>query len=95
MYVNEIFKLYYTARNYQTGLSTIRVLIRRPDNVNEGLFVMNEFDPAMHKGIYLYEYTPLIVGEYLFTVYQNGVWKFSKSEMCTVRPIGVNPVMEF
>ena len=85
MYVGESYPVYYRAVSSKTGLLNIKLLIRRPDNVIEGLFTMNEFDSVNHKGRYLYEYTPPIEGEYLFTVYENGSADYSKSEFFRTR----------
>ncbi len=84
MIINQIFPIHYMAKNYETGLLNINLLVKRPDSSIEGLFLMNEFDNINHRGIYLHEYIPNIEGYFLFTVFQNGIWKFSKTEFCEV-----------
>jgi len=94
MLLGESFSIYYIAKNYLTGLTSVSLLVTKPDQTMQGLFVMNEFDPVNRKGHYVYDYTPTMEGNYLFTVFQNGAWKYSKAEYCEVRPEQM-PVIKF
>ena len=78
----------------QSGLTTVRLIVRRPDGVIEGIFPMSELTEPALAGVYMYEYTPTIAGNHLFSVFENGVWEHNKSEEATILPTNV-PVAKF
>lgn len=75
MYIGESYPITYFARDKKTGLTSVVLLVERPDGVNEGLFNMVEFDPVNHAGEYRYNYTPMLEGIYGFRVAENGIWQ--------------------
>lgn len=85
MYIGESFPIYYTSKNFTSGVST-KLLIQRPDGNAEGLYTMVEFSPTNFKGIYKYDYTPTMEGEYFFIVFQNSTWKATSTEFSEERP---------
>ena len=94
MFVLETFPVYYIAKNYRTGAMIVNLLVRKPDNTNEGLFGLVEFDSLNHKGVYKYDYLPLLEGEYLFTIFENGIHKYSKTEYFKTRQ-ELRPIVRF
>ena len=95
MFRSQVFPVYYIAKNHKTCLSNVQLLVRKPDYSIEGLFAMTEFDPVNHKGIYTYDYSPVDLGTYLFSVFENSTWKYSAHEICEDIPVAVSPIMEF
>jgi hypothetical protein len=63
-YVDEIYNFYYTADNSTSGLSDVLAYILDPENNLTGPFTMIETALA---GTYVYEYTPTVSGQYIFT----------------------------
>ena len=68
-YVQEIYKVYYTAKDFIPSLNDVRLIEYKPDGTHEGVFTLTELNATAYgKGVYYYEYTPQTVGEYLFVV---------------------------
>lgn len=84
MYVNEPYKLSYSAVDYVSG-KPVNLIVERPDGVTEGLFLMIEDNPSNFTGVYKYEYTPTIEGKYLFKVFENSLWKATYGEYAEIK----------
>ncbi len=61
--INEVFKFYYVANNFTTGLTDVTVSILDPNGTIYGPFICDE---STRTGIYYYDYTPLVKGQYVF-----------------------------
>jgi hypothetical protein len=61
--VNEVFRFYYIASTFASGLADVTVSILTPSNVLYGPFICTE---SARTGIYYYDYTPLVKGNYSF-----------------------------
>jgi hypothetical protein len=61
--INEAFRFYYIANNFTTGLTDVSVQILDPNNTIWGSFICTE---STRTGIYYYDYTPLVKGQYVF-----------------------------
>lgn len=67
--VNEVYTVYYEDPRRRTGLTDVQLKVRKPDGTFDGLFTMSEFGTNQHEqGIYIYDYTPNVIGEYLFMI---------------------------
>lgn len=95
MFVNQVHRVMYVAKNYQTGLTNITMRVTKPDKSLEGLFTLIEFDPTNRPGHYIYDYTPTEEGNYDFSVYEGAIHKFTKSELSWAQDFTHRPVMEF
>ena len=62
--VNETYRIYYVADNFQTGLSDVLLTILLPNDTSESSLSMIEH--SLRTGVYYYDYTPVIRGQYYF-----------------------------
>lgn len=68
-FINQLYPIFYTALDYATGITDVSMMVRRPDGIVEGPFIMIEVTSAsMLSGTYIYNYLPLQRGIYLFTI---------------------------
>ena len=66
-YTTSAYRLYYAARNFQTGLSDVRYYVYKPNGVKLGPYSMSELDAGTAKGIYVDDFLDAdIEGNYLF-----------------------------
>jgi hypothetical protein len=62
--VNETYRIYYVADNFQTGLIDVLLTVLLPDNTEAGPFTMTEH--PLRPGVYYYDYLPIQNGQYYF-----------------------------
>jgi hypothetical protein len=68
-YVNENFRIWYATKEFTTGLNNIQLLIIKPDDSAEGMFIMNEYyASSTATGCYYYDFIPTLMGKYLFMI---------------------------
>jgi hypothetical protein len=64
--INELYKIYYIADNFASGLTDVSLTILLPDNTSAGPFILTE--SLLRAGVYTYDYTPLDDGQYYFEI---------------------------
>jgi hypothetical protein len=64
--VNEIYKVYYVADSFTSGLTDVLLTIILPNDSLIGPFTLEE--SAVRSGVYVYNYTPTLDGQYYFEI---------------------------
>lgn len=64
IYTNTLYRTFYIAQNFTTGLTDITVHITMPSGLSAGAFTMTEL--AARPGVYYYDYYVISGGRYLF-----------------------------
>lgn len=90
-------RVWYVAKDHTQFLSDVKLIVIRPDTIQEGPFLMGEYTPptSATKGHYFYDYLPTLEGEYLFIVDSATIPKrFSQAVTFNKAPDS-RPVMRF
>jgi len=66
MYTRDPFRIWYIAKEFKRGVCDVKLLVVKPNNSVDGVFLMEEDSSGM--GCYYYDYSPPIAGKYLFMV---------------------------
>lgn len=67
--VGKSFRIRYVARNRQTGLTDVRMVVYKPDGVKQGVYSLTEVNLGDARGVYEYDYFDSdIEGVYMFVI---------------------------